>query len=162
MKPAPFVTAIVGSLLALGPVVGMTSSADAALSSAHESAAARQYLADSAPLDTVSARFQVTAMSWIDNPTVTNAEAGVAARPLIFALEIFKDKLESQKWPTSAHGDIAAMVTTLDQLVTDLRALSHDDLTKTSSWEGPLLHDDLATTAATNRVRRDFGLPPLA
>jgi hypothetical protein len=96
------------------------------------------------------------------NPKMTGSEAEAAARPLISALVTFQNKLESQTWPTDARDDIRALVSAFNGLLGDLRALSHDDIADTSSWEGPFLSDDVSTTAATNKVRHDLGLPPLS
>jgi hypothetical protein len=96
------------------------------------------------------------------NPKVTGPEAESAARPLISALVVFQNKLDSQTWPRDARGDIHALVSAFSGLLGDLRALSHDHIADTSSWEGPFLSEDLSTTAATNKVRHDLGLPPLS
>ncbi len=80
---------------------------------------------------------------------------------LISALVTFQDKLWS---PDLAPGedDVRALASAFNGLIGDLRALSHDDIADTSSWEGPFLSEDVTTTAATNKVRHDLGLPPLS
>jgi hypothetical protein len=81
---------------------------------------------------------------------------------LISALMAFQNRLEVQTWPAGARDDVRALATAFIGLISDLRALSHDDIADTSSWEGPLLRQDVSTTAATNKVRHDLGLPPLS
>jgi hypothetical protein len=148
---------------AMAPLIAaMPGTAGASARTASTSSAARQYLVDCAPVDKASAAFQSTAISWMGNPSVTGPEAGSAARPLISALVTFQKQLENQNWPTGARKDIRALVSAFNGLVGDLRALSHDDIADTSSWEGPLLSEDVSTTAATNKVRHDLGLPALS
>lgn len=143
-------------------IVAMPGTASASARTAGISSPAHQYLVDSAPVGTAAAAFQSTVISWMGNPEVTGSEAGSAARPLISALVIFQNKLESQTWPTGARNDIRALVSAFNGLLGDLRALSHDDIADTSSWEGPFLKEDVSTTAATNKVRHDLGLPLLS
>ncbi len=63
---------------------------------------------------------------------------------------------------SGARDDVRALASAFNGLIGDLRALSHDDIADTSSWEGPFLSEDVTTTAATNKVRHDLGLPPLS
>ena len=130
--------------------------------SVREGAAARQYLADTAPVDRVSAQFQAIATLWIGNSSLTNARAESAAQPLVIALATLRQRLQFQKWPASVQRDVNALMVSFARLATDLRALAHDKLAQTSSWESPLLHDDIVTTAATDKVRHDLNLPALA
>jgi hypothetical protein len=160
MKTLRFMAFVVAATAPL--IIAMPGTAGASARTASISSAAHQYLVDCAPVDTASAAFQSTAMSWMGNPSVTGSEAGSAARPLISALVTFQNKLESQTWPAGARDDVRALVPAFNGLLGDLRALSHDDIADTSSWEGPLLSEDVSTTAATNKVRHDLGLPPLS
>ncbi|MGH2930761.1 MAG: hypothetical protein ACRDL8_21335 [Solirubrobacteraceae bacterium] len=123
--------------------------------------AARQYLANSAPAERLSARFEASALSWIGDPAITNAKAVATARPLVVALASLKHDLDHERWPAPARHDIAALSASCGRLVTDLRSLSRVDLAKTSTWEAPLLRDDTRATAAGAKVRHDLGLPPL-
>jgi hypothetical protein len=160
MKPLPF-RALVGAATA-AVIIAMPGAAGASARTAGTSSAAHQYLVDSGPVGTASTAFQSTVISWMGNPNVTGAEAESAARPLISALVSFQNKLESQSWPTGAQVDIRALVSAFNGLLVDLRGLSHDHIADTSSWEGPFLSEDVSTTAATNKVRHDLGLPPLS
>ena len=99
MKPLRFMAFVAAATAPL--VIAMPDAATASDRTAAISSAAHQYLVDSAPVDTASAAFQSTAISWMGNPNVTGSEAEAAARPLISALVTFQDKLESQ---TLAHG----------------------------------------------------------
>jgi hypothetical protein len=143
-------------------IVATPGIAGASARTAGISGAAHQYLVDSAPVGTASTAFQSTVISWMGNPKVTGAEAESAARPLISALVSFQNKLESQSWPTGAKDDVRGLVSAFNGLLVDLRGLSHDHMGDTSSWEGPFLSEDESTTAATNKVRHDLGLPPLS
>lgn len=129
---------------------------------APRSAAARRFLADTAPLAHASARFETTALRWIGNPTITHAAARAAASPLVRALGGLDAKLRHQPWPAALHGRLAVLERTSAHLVKDLQALAHVELSKTATWEGPLLADQVAMTAAVNAVRRGLGLRPLA
>ncbi len=160
MKPLRFMAFVAAATAPL--VIAMPDAATASDRPAGISSSAHQYLVDSAPVGTASAAFQSTAISWMGNPNVTGPEAEAAARPLISALVTFQDKLESQTWPTGARDDIRALASAFNGLLGDLRALSHDDIADTSSWEGPFLSEDVSTTAAANKVRHDLGLPPLS
>jgi hypothetical protein len=160
VKPFRF-RALVGTAAA-AVMIATPGSAGASSRTADLSGAAHQYLVDSAPVATASTAFQSTVIAWMGNPKVTGAEAGSAARPLISALLSFQNELKSQTWPADAQDDIRALVLTFNGLIGDLRGLSHDHIADTSSWEGPFLRDDVSTTAATNRVRHDLGLPPLS
>ena len=153
--------ALVGA--AIAPlIIAVPGAASASARTAAISSAAHQYLVDAAPVGTASTAFQSTVISWMGNPSVTGSEAESAARPLISALVTFQNRLESQTWPTGARDDIRALVSAFNGLLGDLRALSHDHIADTSSWEGPFLSEDVSTTAATNKVRHDLGLPPLS
>jgi hypothetical protein len=161
MKRVRIVTVL--AALTLAPITfSTTAGASTHSSTGKESASARQYLADSASLDAVTVKFEAIATSWIGNDTVTNAQAAAAAKPVVGALGSFEHQLQSQKWPSNVKPAVNALVTSFAGLSTDLQALAHDNLAETSSWEGPLLRDDTATTDATNRVRHDLGLPALA
>ncbi len=160
MKPLRFMAFVAGATAPL--VIAMPGAATASDRPASISSAAHQYLVDSAPVATVSATFQSTVLSWMGSTNVTGAEAEAAARPLISALVTFQDKLEAQTWPPGARDDVRALASSFNGLIGDLRALSHDDIADTSSWEGPFLSEDVTTTAATNKVRHDLGLPPLS
>jgi hypothetical protein len=160
MKPLRF-RAFVGAVTA-ALIVAIPGTAGASVRTARMSSAAHQYLMDSAPVDTASTAFQSTVISWMGNPDVTGAEAESAARPLISALVSFQNKLEGQPWPKGAQDDVRALVSAFNGLLDDLRGLSHDHIGDTSSWEGPFLSEDMSTTAATNKVRHDLGLPPLS
>jgi hypothetical protein len=160
MKPL-WCKALVGAAMA-AVTIATPATAGASARVAGVSSAAHQYLVDSAPVDTASTAFQSTVISWLGNPNVTGAEAGSAARPLISALVSFQNKLDSQTWPKGAQDDIRALVLAFNGLLGDLRGLSHDHIADTSSWEGPFLSEDVSTTAATNKVRHDLGLPPLS
>lgn len=166
MSRRSIAAALAGTVVA-GTVVVVASGLTGPLGAAAQarggrSAAARQYLADSTPVEAASAHFEATALSWVGGSAVTHAEAASAARPLISALEAMHTKLGTQRWPSSTRHDVTVLATAASGLVSDLRALSRADLAKTSSWEGPLLHGDLLITAAANKVRRDLGLPRLA
>ena len=160
MKPLRFMAFVAAATAPL--VIAMPGAATASGRTAGINSAAHQYLVDSAPVGTASTAFQSTVISWMGNPKMTGSEAEAAARPLISALVTFQNKLESQTWPTDARDDIRALVSAFNGLLGDLRALSHDDIADTSSWEGPFLSEDVSTTAATNKVRHDLGLPPLS
>lgn len=160
MKPLRFMAFVAAATAPL--VIAMPGAATASDRTAGITSAAHQYLVDSAPVGTASTAFQSTVISWTGNPKMTGSEAEAAARPLISALVTFQNKLESQTWPTDARDDIRALVSAFNGLLGDLRALSHDDIADTSSWEGPFLSEDVSTTAATNKVRHDLGLPPLS
>jgi hypothetical protein len=170
MKPLRsmvFIAAATASLVIAMPGAATAYDRRAAVSSAAVnkaalSSAAHQYLVDSAPVGTASTAFQSTVLSWMGNPNVKGPEAEAAARPLISALLSFQNKLETQTWPTGARDDIRVLASAFNGLLSDLRGLSHDDIADTSSWEGPFLSEDISTTAATNRVRHDLGLPPLS
>lgn len=125
------------------------------------SVAARRFVADTAPLARASARFETTALSWIGNPTITQAAATSAAKPLVRALDGLVATLGHQPWPTSVRSRVGALERTSAHLVKDLKALRHADLAKTATWEGPLLADQVAMTAAVNAVRRGLGLRAL-
>ena len=160
MKPLRFMAFVAAATAPLA--IAMPGGASASDRQASVSSAAHQYLVDSAPVDKVSATFQSTVLSWMGNPNVTGPQAGATARPLISALVTFQDKLETQTWPPGARNDIRALASAFNGLLDDLRALSHDDIADTSSWEGPFLSEDLTTTAGMNKVRHDLGLPPLS
>ncbi len=160
MKPLRFRAFVVAAVAPA--VIAVPGTASASARTAAISAAAHQYLVDSAPVGTASTAFQSAVISWMGNPKVTGPEAESAARPLISALVVFQDKLDSQSWPSDARDDIHALVSAFNGLLGDLRALSHDNIADTSSWEGPFLSEDVSTTAATNKVRHDLGLPPLS
>jgi hypothetical protein len=161
MRRAPLI-GILAALTLTATAFASAAGASTAPSAGKESASARQYLSDSTSVDAVSARFQGVATTWIGDSAVTNAQAVKAAKPLVSALGTFERQLQSQKWPSSAKHDVSALVSSFAGLSKDLQALAHDNLAQTSSWEGPLLHDDLVTTAATNKVRHDLGLPALS
>jgi hypothetical protein len=161
---AVLVARLVTGMMAVVAVVGAGASATASASPKPASAkrtAAEQFVRDSAPVEKASARFEAKAMSWFEDPSLTNAQAESAARPMVTALELFRRELGAQRWPAGTNHDISNFASACGTLVRDLKALSHDDMAKSSSWEGPLLHDDLATTAAANKVRRDLGLRPV-
>jgi hypothetical protein len=160
MKPFRF-RALVGAAAA-AVMIATPGTAGASSRSSGISSAAHQYLVDSAPVGRASTAFQSTVIAWMGNPKVTGPEAASAARPLISALVSFQNDLGSQTWPADARDDIRALVLAFNGLLGDLRGLSHDDIADTSSWEGPFLREDLSTTAATNKVRHDLGLPPLS
>jgi hypothetical protein len=160
MKSLRFIAFVAAATAPL--IIAMPGTAGASARRAGTSSAAHQYLVDSAPVGTASGAFQSTVLSWMGNPNVTGREAESAARPLISTLVTFQDRLSTQTWPMGARDDIRALVTAFDGLLSDLRALSHDDIANTSSWEGPFLSEDVTTTAATNKVRHDLGLPPLS
>ena len=166
MKPSRFrvfaVAVMAPLIIAVPAVPAAPAAASAPARSAGITRSTHQYLVDSAPVDTASAAFQSTVLSWMGNPKVSGSEAGSAARPLISALMAFQNRLEVQTWPAGARDDVRALATAFNGLISDLRALSHDDIADTSSWEGPLLKEDVSTTAATNKVRHDLGLPPLS
>ena len=162
MKPLRFVALAIATIAPV-TVASMPGTASAtARHPAGTSGAAHQYLVDCAPVDKASDAFQATALSWIGNSTITSSQAGSAARPLIAALVTFQKRLESQNWPTAARQDVRALVSAFNVLLGDLRGLVHDDMANTSSWESPLLNADTLTTAATDKVRHDLGLPPLS
>jgi uncharacterized protein YkwD len=164
MKPSRFrvfaVAVMAPLIIAVPAVPAAPAAASAPARSAGITRSTHQYLVDSAPVDTASAAFQSTVLSWMGNPKVSGSEAGSAARPLISALMAFQNRLEVQT--AGARDDVRALATAFNALISDLRALSHDDIADTSSWEGPLLRQDVSTTAATNKVRHDLGLPPLS
>jgi hypothetical protein len=160
MKPLRF-RALVGAATA-AVMIAAPATAGASSRTAATSSAAHQYLVDSAPVGTASTAFQSIVIAWMGNPKVTGAEAESAARPLISALVSFQNELKSQTWPADAQDDIRALVVAFNGLLGDLRGLSRDDIADTSSWEGPFLREDVSTTAATNKVRHDLGLPPLS
>jgi hypothetical protein len=163
MKPVLVVRLVAGMMVA-AVIVGagaVTTTGASPRPAGAKSPAAEQFLRDSTPVEKVSARFEVKAMSWLEDPSLTNAQAESAARPMITALELLRSELGAQTWPAGTKNDISVFATACGGLVADLQALSHDDMAKASSWEGPLLHDDLATTAAANKVRHDLGLGPV-
>jgi hypothetical protein len=146
MKPLRFRAFVVAAMAPL--VIAAPGIANASARTAGISSAAHRYLVDSAPVGNASTAFQSAVISWMSNPTVTGPEAESAARPLISALVAFQHKLGSQTWPSDARDDIHALVSAFNGLLGDLRALSHDDIADTSSWEGPFLSEDVSTTAA--------------
>jgi len=153
--------ALVG--VAVAPlIVAVPARAGASAPTAASKGAAHQYLVDSAPVDRASTAFQSTVISWMGNPDVTGPQAEATARPLISALVSFQDELRAQTWPTGARDDVRALASAFNGLLGDLRALSHDNIADTSSWEGPFLSEDITTTAATNKVRHDLGMQPLS
>jgi hypothetical protein len=157
---AKLVTGMMAAVAVVGAGAAGTASASPKPVGA-KSSAAEQFLRDSTPVEKASARFEAKAMSWFEDPSLTNAQAESAARPMVTALELFRRELVSQRWPAGTNHDISNFAAACGALVKDLRALSHDDMAKSSSWEGPLLHDDLVTTAAANKVRHDLGLRPV-
>lgn len=148
----------VAVLAAAATVLG----APAFATAASTSTPGRQFLSDSAPVATASARFEVAALGWVGNPRVTNSEAVAAARPLVSALKTYEKELRSQRWPRKAATGIVSLATDCGRVVTDLALLRSVDLAKTALWEAPLLRDDVTMTAAANVVRRALGLPPYA
>lgn len=122
-------------------------------------AAAKRYVADNAPVERLSGRFEARALSWAAGATVTDARASAAARPLVSALLRLRHELHHQAWPKNARHDVTALEAACGALVTDLRALGHADLANVASWEAPLLRDDKRALAVGARVRHDLGLP---
>ncbi len=160
MKPLRFMAFVAVATASL--LIAMPGAATASDRTASIGSAAHQYLVDSAPVDRASTAFQSTVISWMSNPNVTGLQAEATARPLIIALVTFQDKLRAQTWPSGARDDVRALASAFNGLLGDLRALSHDNIADTSSWEGPFLSEDITTTAATNKVRHDLDLPPLS
>jgi hypothetical protein len=150
--------AAVGAMPATASAAVRSAPTSSALASA--SSARHQYLVDSAPVEKASDAFEATALSWLSSP-VTSSKAKADALPLISALVTFEKELGSQTWPAGARADIRALVSAFSGLLVDLRGLSHDKIANAASWEGPLLHADVVTSAANNKVRHDLGLAPI-
>lgn len=148
---------LAGACIAAGSFGG---TAAATTTSRHASAAARQFLADTAPLARASAHFEAVALGWLGAP-VTNAAATAAAAPLVRTFVALEHRLSHQSWPAPARAHVFAVERTTERVVADLAALRHDDLKKPASWEAPLLADQVALTGAINAVRRNLGLSPL-
>lgn len=102
---------------------------------------------------------------------VVAAEAGVTntteiatlkkqLAPVATSIRTFDRELLAHDWPESAKADVKALVVADGASVDDLESLDGQTVLSIGSWTNQLRSDFGRSTAASEVVRSDLGLPP--
>jgi hypothetical protein len=83
-------------------------------------------------------------------------------QPLIAAAQKFEAELTGMAWPAAIGGDAHNLITQVASEVGVLQGVAAQNILSVDTWISQLDAADAATNAATNVVRHDLGLPPLA
>jgi hypothetical protein len=82
--------------------------------------------------------------------------------PLITAAQKYETQLTDMNWPATMTSDAHALVTQIGALVGVMQTVGTQNAVSINSWDSQFESAGQATNSATNILRHDLGLPPVA